>query len=56
MEEVEVVLGIDNIQVILEGKKGIVAVGQGQVQEPVLTKIGLDVLNVRNMIISQRTV
>ena len=32
-----------------------VAVGQDQVQEPVLTEIGLDVSNVGNMIILLRT-
>ena len=32
------------------------AVGLDQVQEPVLAEIGLDVLNVGNMIISLRTI
>ena len=56
MEEVEVSLGKDNNQVILEGMIEVVVVGQDQVQEPVLTEIGLDVLNVGNMIISVMTV
>ena len=41
-ESVEVGLGKDNIQVILEGMTEVVAVGQDQVQEPILTEIELD--------------
>ena len=56
LEEVGVGLGKDNILVILEGMTEAVAVSLHQVQELVLTEIGLDVLNVGNMIISLRTV
>ena len=41
LEEVEVGLGKDNIQVILEGMTETIAVGLGQVLEPVLIEIGL---------------
>ena len=47
LEEVEVGLGKDNIQVILEGMTEAVAVGLDQVQEPALTEIELDVLKCR---------
>ena len=43
-EEIEVDLGKNNIQVTLEGMIEAVAVGQDQVQEPVLSEIGLVVL------------
>ena len=46
LEEVEVGQGKDNIQVILKGMTEAVAVGLDEAQEPVLTEIGLDVLNV----------
>ena len=39
LEQVEVGLGKDNIQVIIEGKTEAVAVGLDQVQEPVLIEI-----------------
>ena len=55
LEEVEVGLGKDSILVTLEGLIK-AAVDQDQVQQPVLTEIGLDVLNVGNMIISLMTV
>ena len=55
MEEVEVDLGKDNIQVILEGMIKAVLVGQDHVWEPVLREIELDVFNVKNMIISLKT-
>ena len=42
LEEVGVGLGKDNIQVILDRMTEAVAVGLDQVQEPVLTEIGLD--------------
>ena len=47
MKKVEVVLGIDNIQII----EGIieVTVGLDQVQEPVIIQIELDVINTGNM-------
>ena len=53
MKEVEVGLGIGNIQIIPEGMIG-VTVGLGQVQEQALTEIGLNVINVENMIILLR--
>ena len=53
LEEVEVGLGKDNIQVILEGIT--VAVGLDQAQEPVPTETELDVLSVGNMIILLKT-
>ena len=56
LEEVEVGLGKDYIQVILEGMTEIVVVGQGQDQEPVLIEIELDALCVGNMIILLKTV
>ena len=56
LEEVELDLGKDNIQVILEGMIEAVVVDQDQVQEPVLIEIGLDVLNVGNIIILLKTV
>ena len=43
LEEVEVGLGKDNIGVILVEMTEVVAIGQDQVQEPVLTKTELDV-------------
>ena len=55
LEEVEVDLGEDNIQVILEGIIEAVVVDQDQVPKPVLTEIGLYVLNVGNMIILLKT-
>ena len=55
LEEVEAGLWKDNIQVILEEMTKAVAVGLDQVQEPVITEVGLDVLNVWNMIILLRT-
>ena len=51
LEEVEVGLGKDSIQVILEGMTKAVVADQDQVQDLVLTEIELDVLNVGNMII-----
>ena len=56
LEEVEVGLGKDNIQVLLEGMTEVVAVGQDQVWQPLLVGIGLDVLNVGNMTILLKTV
>ena len=56
LEEVEVGLGKDNIQVILEGMIKPVVVDQDEVPEPVLIEIGLDVSNVGNMIILLKTV
>ena len=56
LEEAEVGLGTAIIQVILEGMTEVVAVGQDQVQEPVLTEIELDASSVWNMIISLKTV
>ena len=56
LKEVGVGLGKHNIQVILEGMTEAVAVGLDQVQEPILTEIGLDVLNVGNRIILLKTV
>ena len=56
LEEVEVGPGKESIQVILEGMIKVVVVSQDQVQEPVLTEIELDALNVGNMIISPKTV
>ena len=56
LEEVEVGLGKDNIQVILAEMISVVVVGQGQVQEPALTEMKLDVLNVGGMIIFLKTV
>ena len=56
LKEVEVDLEKDNIQVILEGMIETVVIDQDQVQELVLTEIGLNVLNVGNMIISLKTV
>ena len=55
LEEVEVGLGIDNIQVTLEGMTE-VEVGLDQVQELELTETELDVLSVVNMIILLKTV
>ena len=55
LEEVGVGLEKYNIQIISEGMTEIV-VGLDQVQEPVLIQIGLDAINVRNMIILLRTV
>ena len=55
-EKVEVGLGKDNIQIILERMTETVAVGLDQVQESVLTKIELDVLSAGNMIILLKTV
>ena len=55
LEEIEVGLGKDNIQVILEGMIKSVVVDQGQVSEPVLIKIGLDALHVGSIIISLKT-
>ena len=52
----EVGLGTDDIQVILEGMTEVVAVGQGQVQEHVITDVELDASNVGNTNISLRTV
>ena len=46
LKEVEVGLGKDSIQVILEGMIQAVVVDQDQVCEPVLKEIELDVLNV----------
>ena len=56
LEEVEVGLGKENIQVILEGMSKAVAVGVDYVGELVLTEIGLDVLNVGIIIILLKTV
>ena len=56
LEEVEVDLGKDSVQVILGGMIKAVVVDKGQVQEPVLIEIELEVLNVANMIISLKTV
>ena len=56
LEEIEVDLGKDNIQVILEGMMETVTVGLDQIWELALTEIGLHVLNVGNMVISLRTV
>ena len=56
LEEAEVGLETDNIQVILEGMTEVVAVGQDQVQEPVLTETELDASSVGNMIILIKTV
>ena len=55
-EEVTISLGKDNIQVILEEMIEAVALGLDQVKELALTEIGLDVLNVGNIIISLRNV
>ena len=55
LKGVEVGLGKDNIQVLLEGMISAVVLGQEQVWEPVLTEIGLNVLNVGHMIILLRT-
>ena len=52
LEEVGVGLGKENIQIILEEVTEAVVVGL----EPLLTEIGLDVINVGNMIILLRTV
>ena len=54
LEEVEVGLGKDNPQVILEGKTEAVVdqnQDQGLIQKPVQTEIGLDAINVENMTI-----
>ena len=56
LEEVEVGLGKDDIQVILEEMIEIVVLGQGQVWELVLTETKSDVLSVGNMIFSLKTV
>ena len=56
LEEVEVGLGEDSIQVILDRMIKAVVAGQDQVQEPVLIEIELDVSNVGNMIILLKTV
>ena len=56
LEEVEVGLEKENIKVILEGMTEAVSVGLAQVCEPVLIEIGLDDLNVGNMIILLRIV
>ena len=56
LEEVEVGVGKDNTQVIIEGMTEIVVVGQDQVQEPVIIEIASDVLSVANMIILLKTV
>ena len=56
LEEVEVGLEKESIRVILEGMTEAVAIGLDQVWEPVLTDIGLHVINVGNMIILLRTV
>ena len=48
LEEVELGPGKDNTQVILEEMIEVVAVGQDQVQEPVLTETELDALSVGN--------
>ena len=56
LEEVEVGLGIDNIQVILAEMTEIVVVGLDQVQEPITIETDLDALHGRNIIISLRTV
>ena len=55
LKEVEVDLGKDNIQVILEGLIEIVIAGLDQAQEPVLVEIKLDASSVENMIILLRT-
>ena len=54
LEEVEVGLGTDNIQVILEEMTEVVVVGQDQTPELILT--GSDTLSVGNMIILLKTV
>ena len=56
LKEVEVGQETDNIQVILEGMTTVVAVGQDQVQEPVLIEIELDASCVGNITISLKTV
>ena len=53
LEEVRIGLEKYNTQVILEGMIDAVAVGQDQVQDPVLTEIKFNVLSVGNMIICQ---
>ena len=55
LEEVEVGLGTDSIQIILEGMIELV-VGLDQVQELALIGIKLNAINVGNMIILLRTV
>ena len=56
LEEVEVGLGKDNIQVILEWMIEAVTVGQVWVWEPEIIEIGLDVLSVGNVVILLQTV
>ena len=55
LKEVKVDPEKDNIHVKLAEMKEVVAVGQNQVQEPVLTETELDVLSVGNMIILLKT-
>ena len=54
--KVEVGLGKDSIQVILEGMVEAVLVDQDQVQEPLPIEIEFDVLNARDMVILLKTV
>ena len=46
LEKVEIGLGKDNIQVLVEEMIEVLVVGQDQVQQPVLTETELDVLSV----------
>ena len=54
MKEVKVGLGIGNIKIIPEGMKEVM-VGLDQDQEQALIEIGLDAMNVENVIILLRT-
>ena len=56
LEQVDVGLGTDNNQVILEGMTEVVAVGQYQIQELVLIETELNALSLGNMIILLKTV
>ena len=55
MREVGVGLEKDNFQTVLKGTIEVVVVDLDQFQEQVLIEIGLDVISVESMIISQKT-